>query len=132
MMAYALLLCLGLWSNRLDARHLALTFIVGAGVFLPLPDFSNTPKLFYLSCLAGELCIMLAALRRFDCMGQVITYLSILLCICHVVGFFIGPQPHLSPYRVVVPLLEYAELVTCAITSKPALKLIKDFCYAKR
>ncbi len=111
-MSYAILLCLALALNADDRRMLALTFVVGAGIFAPVPA-----EYFYLICILGEILIALAALRIHARGSRPISQISFLLVAFHLLGWLLNGYPISSPYHVMVKVCEHAELIMCILLS---------------
>lgn len=126
------LLAFGLFLNRSDSRMLALTAMVGASVFFPVPSY--TAEIFYSFCFASEIGVALAAFFVRNIAGLVTMELCALLAVTHMMGYeFDGSQPF-SPYRYIVKLLEVSQLVVCvAFAPKARLQsLLTLFRKAKR
>ncbi len=117
MTSYALLLALALALNATDRKMLALTLIVGAGIFLPIPA-SN----FYLVCILVEITVALVAIRIDAQASWLIVRLSMLLCAMHALGWLLDGYPPASPYHAGVKALEHAELLLCCLFSNPIAK----------
>lgn len=117
--ACALLFTAGLWLNRSDRRMLALTVLVAASVFLPVPR--DSAEQFYLFCIAAETVVALVALALIRARGsELIASLCIVLIVVHVMGYIMDGYPRLSGYRILVPILESLQLVACLCMS-PAI-----------
>lgn len=116
--AYAILLGLGLYLNRHDRRMLALTFVIGVSVFIPVPRESAFT--FYTFCMVAELAVALIAWRLDARATDLVISICIVLELAHVMGYILNGYPPLSSYRIIVPILESAQLVTC-ICMSPAL-----------
>lgn len=116
--AYAALLGLGLYLNRHDRRMLALTCVIGVSVFMPVPR--DTAFTFYTFCIAAEFIVVLLAWRIDARATELVIGICIVLVLAHVMGYILNGYPALSSYRVIVPLLESAQLLTCVCMS-PAL-----------
>lgn len=112
MISYAILLCLALALNASDRRMLALTLVVGAGIFASVPD-----EYFYLVCILGEAGIaLLAFLLRARASGPIVK-ISTLLMAFHVLGWLLNGYPVSSPYHIMVQICEHAELAMCILLS---------------
>lgn len=116
--AYAVLLALAFYLNRHDRRMLMLTLAVGASVFLPMPRHSAF--LFYLFCMLAELLVALIAIILQARGRELILSLCAALELTHVMGYILDGSSTLSSYRVIVPVLEAAQLVAC-IALSPAI-----------
>lgn len=117
---YVFLLCAALWLNRQCWRTLLLTVAVGASIFVPIPT-AATPTLWYLQCLVMEVMVgVISLVFRTHASSALVTF-SGLLCLVHVTGMVVGPQPGFGPYRAIVPLLEICQLLTCCLLSEAAM-----------
>lgn len=117
-LAYIALASAALYLNRRDPRMLLLTLAVGVSVFLPVPKHSAFA--FYGFCIMAELTVGLTALVLRARGSEIIVSLCVVLEIAHVMGYILNGYPPLSAYRIIVPILETAQLVTCVCMS-PAL-----------
>lgn len=113
--AYAILVALGLYFNRHDWRMLALTLVVGASVFYPVPR--DSAFIFYASCMAAEVLVALIAWSLHARASDLVVSLCVVLELTHVMGYLLNGYPALSSYRVIVPLLEAAQLAACVCMS---------------
>jgi hypothetical protein len=111
--SYAILLCLALALNIRNRPMLALSLVVGAGIFFPVPD-----ALFYLVCMLLELLVGLLAYRIACPASKVIVRLSALLFAFHSIGWIFNGHPVGSPYHLLVKATEHAELLACVLMSK--------------
>jgi hypothetical protein len=117
MTSYAVLLALALALNATDRRMFALSAIVGAGIFFPVPA-----HWFYPICMAIEVLVALLAVRLSCHASSMIVRISILLVVMHILGWIFNGYPTASPYHWAVRLLEHAELVACILFSPQILK----------
>lgn len=117
MISYAALLSLALLFNARDIRMLALSAMLGVGIFLPIP-----PVHFYLICALGEALIGLIAIRLVTPASLFIARVSLLLMAFHFMGWLLDGYPLSSPYHFLVRICEHAELLSCIALSKPILK----------
>jgi hypothetical protein len=116
--AYAILLALAFWLNRHDRRMLLLTLAVGVSVFLPVPKSSAFA--FYASCICAEFLVGLVAFVLRARGSEMVLSACVVLEIAHLMGYILNGYPPLSSYRIIVPVLESAQLVACVAMS-PAL-----------
>lgn len=123
-MGYAVLLCAALWLNRADWRTLALSLIVAAGVFVPVPWTVN-PALWYFECFLVELMVVCGALIVRSATSWAVIVFSILLASVHLTGVLHGPVAGIGPYRIIVPVLETGELLICCLLSCSVRRLIQ-------
>ncbi len=117
MLSYAILLALAFMVNANNPRMLALTAVVGAGIFAPVPDAN-----FYLICALGELLIGLVAMYIATNASMMIWRVSMLLLAFHFAGFLFNGYPPDSPYRILVKLAEHFELLSLIVLSNIFMK----------
>jgi len=115
------LLVVAIILNFLDIRMLALTIAVGLNIFLPVPSESQFQ--FYLFCILYEIALGLLALLTKTEAGFLVTNVCFLLVVAHLMGYALDGSAPLSPYHVIVKLLETLELGIC-IALSPVLKPI--------
>lgn len=115
--SYAILLGAGLLANLRDWRMLALTLLVGMNVFVPIP--SNTREEFFFWCIVAELVLLFGAFMLRTTASVLIIEFATLLILMHIMGYYVGTGP-LSPYRVIVKVCEYSQLLIC-IAFSPGL-----------
>jgi hypothetical protein len=111
-MFYQFLLGAALALNLGNKKMLALTAVVGVGVFIPVPDQN-----FYLLCVLGEILIGLLAYRIDAYASGVIVGISSLLVAFHISAYFFDGYPLASPYHILVKISEHSELLACIILS---------------
>ena len=118
LLGFALLVNLG------NKKMLALTFFVAAGFLVDIPRTSADE--FYLYCMLVETCIFIAALNvKCEASGAVMLSAG-LLFLCHCLGYWKDGYPALSPYRALVPALEYIQIVCCIIFSRPLVAILHN------
>ncbi len=117
----AALLLVALWLNRNNIKMLALTIIVGVGVFIPVPAIN-----FYLNCAIGEMCIFLLAYMLSTSASCAIRILSLQLVVAHWLGHYLNGYPIDSPYHTVVQYTEHLELFVCSMFSNPVVDKITE------
>lgn len=105
----------GLILNFLDARMLALTFMVGASIFIQVP--SDTAIEFYSFCIAAEILVGVIAWNLKTEAGALVATFCALLIVAHLMGYAVDGSTPLSPYRVIVKMLEMFQLLTCVALS---------------
>lgn len=115
---YAVGLAVAFYLNRHDWRMLLLTLAVGVSVFLPVPR--QSALVFYGFCMVAELLVALIALALQARGSELIVSICVVLEVAHLMGYILNGYPPLSSYRVIVPVLESAQLLTCVCMS-PAL-----------
>lgn len=112
---YAVMLVLALVLNGRDRRMLALTAVIGVSVFIPVPR--ATAFEFYSFCMAAELVVALLAWRLDAKASELIISFCIVLELTHIMGYILDGYPPLSSYRIMVPILETAQLAACIAMS---------------
>ncbi len=117
MTSYVALLMLALAINAGDIKMLALSAVIGVGIFSPVPA-----PCFYLICALGELLIALLAYRLDAAASPVIVRISIILIVLHFLGFILDGYPPGSPYHILVKTFEHAELLACIFLAQPIIK----------
>jgi hypothetical protein len=122
--AYAILLVLGLVLNRKDWRMLTITAVVGISVFIPVPR--DTAEHFYFFCIGAECVVALIALSISSRASVAIAECCMLLVIAHVMAYYLDGNPPLSPYRMIVKLLESVQLVCCIVASSYVATLLRN------
>ena len=95
----------------------ALTMVVGAGIFVPIPD-----QWFYLTCMAVELVVAIMAYRIGAAASSMVIRMSAMLMMFHGLGWVFDGYPEYSPYHIAVKFLEHAELIVCILLSPPIKK----------
>lgn len=119
MIGYGILLALAMALNMRDVRMTALSGVVGIGIFIPIAD-----AYFYLICAAVEFGVALAALRINAAASRAVVRISMLLVLFHVLGWWLDGYPPASPYHAMVKICEHAELVACAVLSRPITRMV--------
>jgi hypothetical protein len=122
--ACGVLLAAGLILNCRDRRMLALTALVGASIFLPVPR--ETAEQFYAFCIVAEVTIALAVLALRNSAGVLIAETCALLVVAHLMGYALDGHPPFSPYRVIVKLLEVSQLVACVALSPILAPILRN------
>lgn len=112
MTSYVILLVLALLFNIGNPRVLALTVIVGAGIFVPIP----APH-FYAWCAAVELLVLFLAMLVGSGQGHAVALLCVALLLCHLMGFLMDGYTSRA-YFYLVRIYEHAELLICMLGSR--------------
>lgn len=103
---------------------LALTLIVGFSLLVPVNRFTDYSN-FYAVCAGAEILWALLALRLRTQASYFIVAMCTMLVAYHLNGWYFGGYQHQSPYRVLVKICEYAEILACCLFSNPILRLLK-------
>lgn len=115
---YAIMAGLALFLNRADWRMVFLTLAVTASVFVPVPR--ESAEMFYAFCMAAEALVAIIAWRLKARASELVISACMVLELVHIMGYSLNGYPPLSSYRVLVPLLELAQLTAC-ICASPTL-----------
>ena len=83
-------------------------------------------ELFYFFCAVSEMCVGLVALLCRSNASTAVAILCAALIVMHVFGAVLDGYPPMSPYRIIVPLLEHAEILACILLSKPLIDRIRN------
>lgn len=122
--AYAVLLCAALWFNRACWRTLVLSALLGAELMLVIPWVWPT-WVWYLEWFIVEMLVIVAALLLRSPASRPVALFSVVLGFNHLLGAYFGPSDSISPYRVVQPMLETAQLLVCIALSHSAREYTK-------
>lgn len=117
MISYAALLLLAIAFNLGDWKMLALSCVIGAGIFYSIP-----PENFYITCAIGEAIIAGVAYFLQTNASKIIIRISIFLITFHLLGLRLDGYPAGSPYHLLVKVFEHAELLVCILLSNPIIK----------
>lgn len=110
--------------NLHDRRMLALTLLVGVSIFIPVPR--HDADVFYTFCIAFEMGVAFVALLLNARASVVVAELCALLAITHLMGYALDGNPPLSPYRVIVKLLEISQLTACVALSPSLVDILRN------
>lgn len=110
--------------NIKDIRMLFLTLIVGVSIFIQVP--SDSAETFYSFCVLFELLIAVLAWSTKREAGFLIANACVLLVIAHVMGYSLDGSAPLSPYHVIVKLLELIELGICVALSPVVAPVLRN------
>lgn len=116
------LIALALWFNAKEPRAFLLSAIVGLSVIIPIP--AKTAAGFYFMCGAAELIVGALALWLNTTASRYVVTMCVCLLAFHLLGFYLDGYPQNSPYRILVKIAEYAEIISCIVLSKPILEFI--------
>lgn len=121
MILYAPLLLVAVAMNIGNWRMLALTLVVGAGIFAHIPD-----EHFYFICALVECLIAASAIIIAAPASKFVFRVSMMLVLFHFLGWRLDGYPPESPYHLLVKILEHAELVACILMSTLFLRKKTD------
>lgn len=122
--AYAALFTVGLYLNRGDRRMLLLTLVVGASVFIAVPRHSAF--IFYTFCILADLLAAILAITLRARASELVVSICVALEAVHVMGYILDGYPPLSSYRILVPILESAQLVACVCMSSALYRRLQN------
>lgn len=122
--SYAFLLGAGIIANLRDWRMLALTCLIGVNVFVPIP--SSTAVEFYSYCILAETFLIIGAVLLRTKASPLVIELATVLIIIHVMGYSLDGSEPLSPYRVIVKVCEYLQLLICIAFSSGILPSLRN------
>ena len=111
MTSYVILLVLSVLFNATNLRVLALTAIVSAGIFLPVPA-----EHFYAWCSLIEICVFACAMLIGGGQAYAIAILSAMLIVIHFIGWSVDGTKS-DTYLYFVRLYEHSELIVCLLGS---------------
>lgn len=124
LLACGSLLVVGIILNFLDIRMLVLTVLVGISIFIPVP--SETPLQFYSFCIGFELLVAAVAWSTQREAGFLIANACFLLVVAHLMGYALDGSAPLSPYHVIVKMLETLELGVCIALSPVLTPILRN------
>jgi hypothetical protein len=121
MISHVIMLNLALLLNFGNPKMTALTAVVGAGVFAPVPDAN-----FYFLCVLGDLLIGLIALKLNTLASRAVSRIAVVLVVLHILGWILNGYPANSPYHLLVRISEHAELFACILFSHQFMKKARN------
>lgn len=110
--------------NWRDRRMLALTFAVGINIFYFVPDHSQAA--FYGTCIALEAMVLAVAVFYSPRACIIIVYASLGLIITHFMGWTLDGSAPLSPYGMIVKILEISQLFACVALSPVLTPILRN------
>lgn len=124
LVACGFVLAIALGLNLQDRRMLALTVAVGVSVFMPVPAFTQAQ--FYGTCILAELVVASLAVFYTSRGSTIIFYCCLALVASHFMGWILDGNPPLSPYRLIVKLLEFSQLAACVALSPIIAPILRN------
>lgn len=124
MIAYAALLGLSLWLNRADRKMLLLSVLVGGSFFMEVPR--GSPAEFYGVCITIEIVLAIAALALGARASQVIAEICLVMVAAHIMGWATNGYAPASPYKGIMLITEYAQIIVCIIASRSAIERLRN------
>lgn len=104
---------------------LLLTLLVGLSYFLPVHLITDR-SVWYAVCIGAELFVLCSALLLRTKASVAIAVVCTLLLINHFNGLFFNGHLESSPYQIIVPYLEYIELLACSLFSSKIINKLKE------
>jgi hypothetical protein len=123
--AHWVLITVALVLNWGDRKAICLTLIVGLSLLIPVASFTWRSN-FYLVCGLFEILWALCAIRINTRASAFVAVMCAMLFSFHMIGWDVGGHPPNSPYRVLVKIAEYAEILACIIFANPIVRLLKN------
>lgn len=124
MIAYAALLVTSLWLNRADRKMLLLTLVVGGSFFMEVPRGSQFA--FYATCITVEVAVAVLALLLRTRASWAVAELCAVMVAGHAMGWSMDGHASLSPYKGIMLITEYLQIVVCILASRTALAGLKN------
>jgi hypothetical protein len=135
-MVYAILFAVAIALNIGCKKSLLLTLVVGLSALIPMQialdgihSFSvfinhevSQYYLWFAICLGFESFKTLLACQLKIRLSYPIVFLCSLMSICHLTLFFVD---NLLPHKIIVPILEHLEILSCILFSPIILKYLK-------
>lgn len=124
------LLAVAVILNFRDVRMLILTVAVGLNIFLPVP--SRTAFEFYFCCVLYEMALATIAWWTRKEAGFLVVNACAVLVLAHLMGYALDGSASLSPYHVIVKLLETIEIGICIALSPVLTPILRNQDATKR
>lgn len=115
--------------NVRDARMLALTILVGATIFMPVP--AHTQMQFYGTCIFVEACVLAYCVFYASRASMLMVHVLLAMILAHFMGWILDGSEPLSPYRMIVKILEISQLSICVALSPVLMPIIRNSSDAK-
>lgn len=122
MLGYAILLLFALGLNWGAWRMMALVGVIGAAYFAPVDTAGLTQGQFYLICCLCEILVGLLAYRIAASASFAVIGICASMVVFHAIAWLVGGYAPSSPYRILLPICEYAQIVACIVLSKPMMR----------
>lgn len=124
LIACGALLALAAVLNLTDRRMLALTLVVGATIFLPVP--SHTQLQFYGTCIMVETAVLVFSVFVTSRASGVMIHILLAMILAHFMGWILDGSGPFSPYRSIVKILECAQLLACVALSPIIAPILRN------
>jgi len=120
---YMLMFCAIAFNFR-DRKELLLALTVSLTLVIPIGSMVYTAAQFYIACGVIEILVGLLAVKLNVQASRYITTMCVALCVFHILGWFLNGYIQNSPYRILVKIAEFAEIISCIVLSKPITGLL--------
>lgn len=124
LLACGALLATAVVLNVRDIRMLALTILVGATIFMPVP--SHTQMQFYGTCIIVETCVLIYCVFISSRASSTMVNIVLAMIAAHLMGWTLDGSEPLSPYRIIVKILEVTQLATCVALSPVLMPILRN------
>lgn len=124
LVACGALLATAVVLNVRDVRMLALTLLVGATIFMPVPAYTQAQ--FYGTCIGAELVVLAFCVLMSSRASCVMIHIVLAMIVAHFMGWMLDGSPPLSPYRVIVKVLEFSQLAVCVALSPVLTPILRN------
>lgn len=127
-LACLFLFSLGMAFNYLsgDKRMLALCLAVGVSTNMYYLTPQDSAASYYTFCIAVDVVVCLIAWILRASGSSLISFLCVLLVISHTMGWILDGSQPLSPYRLIVKILEFSQLMACVALSPLLLPILRN------
>ena len=124
-MIAAIVFFIAVWLNRKDASGLLLTLLVYLTYILPV-ELITDRNLWYAACISAEIFVLGTALRLKCHNSLPIAICCIYLLAGHIASYFAETAYSNSVYCATSEVMEFLEILCCAIYSKPVVAHITN------
>lgn len=127
-LACFLLFSIGMILNYLggDRRMLALCFVAGASANLYYLTPQHSADAYYMFCIGVDAAVCVIAWKLRASASSMISFLCILLVISHCMAWVLDGSQPLSPYRLIVKILEFSQLAACVALSPVTAPIVRN------
>lgn len=125
-----LLLTWAIYLNKDDKKMLLLTLLVGLSYLLPVHLITNM-YVWYGVVMGAELFVLLSAICLRTNASVAVATVCAMLLVNHLNGLFFNGYLENSPYQIIVPYLEYIELLACSLFASKTINKLKGLYNAR-
>lgn len=108
------LIVAAVFLNRKDRRMLALSLMIGFSILVPVGRYTTRAE-FCTICITADVLLGLLAFYLNTRASNFVLIVSAILCTLHVAGWWYGGWLPESPYKILEPACEYAEILACSV-----------------